>query len=90
VSEAGLNDVCCTSGTACTAVGWALAANLIGDAPPPVVRWNGIRWSLQSSPDVQAGVELQGVSRTSITAYTAVGITSPGPAVSERWDGTRW
>ncbi|HET7051079.1 MAG TPA: hypothetical protein VFI54_22620 [Solirubrobacteraceae bacterium] len=88
--DSGLNDVSCASANACTAVGWALTPDLLADAPPRVVRWNGLRWSDQSAPNPHGGVELEGVSCPSLTACKAVGIGAHGPGVAENWDALGW
>jgi hypothetical protein len=78
-----LNDVSCSSRTACTAVGW-------NDAHALAERWNGKRWSIQPTPTPN-GNQTTGVSCPSHTACTAVGSrTSPSGAettLAERWNG---
>src|SRR5215472_13462533 len=89
----GLGGVSCTSASACTAVG---AANPFGASATTLAeRWNGTRWSIQSTRNPpQGGGALNGVSCTSASACTAVGAANPfGPSattLAERWNGTRW
>jgi hypothetical protein len=84
VSDAGLNDVSCSSVDACTTVGWAISQDTFADGPPPVERLDGNRWSIQPTPKTRGGVELEGVSCPSPVTCTAIG------PVAERWDGTLW
>ncbi len=83
-----LNDVSCTSSSACTAVGsfdkenkaWTLAA-----------RWNGTSWSLQTTANPESGsAELLGVSCDSASSCTAVGKKGNSETFAERWNGTSW
>jgi hypothetical protein len=92
---ADLNAVSCTSASACTAVGGAV----VGPGPKPLVeRWNGTSWKIQHLP-ISAGVHggfLTGVSCTSASSCTAVGIAAVGPnsgpmgTIAERWNGKAW
>ena len=89
----GLSGVSCTSPSACIAVGSSFNPALT-DETPLIERWNGIRWSVQTTPDPGAEPsELNGVSCTSNRACIAVGGTdandSPQPLV-ERWGGASW
>jgi hypothetical protein len=80
--------VSCASASACTAVGDAVPEF---DSPETLVeRWDGERWSDQSAPNPQGGVELEGVSCPSLAACKAVGIGARGPGVAETWDGLGW
>jgi hypothetical protein len=75
--------VSCSAATACTAVGSA-PANVGGTLAE---RWDGNRWTVQTSPTssgVGALVNLSGVTCTSATACSAVG------NYAERWDGNTW
>ena len=85
-----LNDVSCSSPTACTAVGVTVYDNPFR-APPLVERWNGRSWTIQPTPGPASSVypSLNGVSCPSLTACTAVG--SNGKAtLAERWNGSTW
>lgn len=81
--QSGLSGVSCVSATACTAVG-----STIGSVSEPLAeQWNGVGWSIQSTPNPTgpptpnppnpvapvADSRLNGVSCTSTTACTAVG-----------------
>ena len=88
-----LSSVSCTSPSACIAVGASFDPAL-SDETPLIERWNGISWSVQTTPDPRAEPsELNGVSCTSSRACIAVGGTNandrPQPLV-ERWDGVSW
>ena len=68
-----LSGVSCSSATVCVAVG----AYYSGSTPPPslTMRWNGISWVVQSSPNPAESTEslLQDVSCISPSACTSVG-----------------
>lgn len=83
-----LEDVSCTSASACTAVGsYQSAAGARGTL---VERWDGTSWTIQPSPNVaQADSELVGVSCPSSNACVAVGFAGSSPLV-ERWNGSTW
>jgi hypothetical protein len=85
--ESVLDAVSCTSQSACTAVGgsedWSGAWFTL------VERWNGSRWSVQSTPRLPYG-ELLGVSCGSARACTAVGVSDGGTELMEHWSGGRW
>ena len=86
VAVSNLLGVSCTSGSACTAVG---VANPTGSGAKTLAeRWNGIRWSIQTTPSPPHG-SLNAVSCTSASACTAVGASSAG-TLAESWNGTRW
>ena len=83
----------CTSATACTAAGFYSNATTTVTLAE---RWNGTRWSIQTTPN-PAGASsysiLQGVSCTSATACTAFGEDGNGTTdvtLAERWNGSRW
>ena len=100
----GLDDVSCTSATACTAVGGYYTAS------PPISatlaeQWNGTNWTIEPTPNpagTTAGQQngLDGVSCTSATACTAVrayfyqpSLATPAHVdgiMAERWNGTTW
>jgi hypothetical protein len=94
-SRSDLNAVSCTSASACTAVGGELG----GTGPKPLAeRWNGTSWKIQHVP-VPAGWPggyLTGVSCTSASSCTAVGVAASGPnsgptgTIAERWNGRTW
>jgi hypothetical protein len=99
-----LDDVSCTSSTACIAVGnysyeeyeeYEGYSYLVGVQLTLAERWDGKRWSIQPTPNPSDSneAELNGVSCTSRTACIAVGDDyAPGGRVTlaERWDGRRW
>jgi hypothetical protein len=92
-----LAGVSCSSTTACTAVGYFdTLANSFDNEVTLAERWNGVAWTVQSTPNPKAGTdnELSGVSCTSATACTAVGsfVNQQGNALTlaERFDGRRW
>lgn len=88
-----LNDVTCASASACWAVG-----RYRGDlgAQTLIERWDGISWSVASSPNPVVATEasLAGVTCVSPTDCWAVGSSSVGGVIHqtliERWDGTTW
>lgn len=87
-----VNAVSCSSSSACIAVG--------SDGYPRVPMaesWNGTAWSLQSIPAPKATEkggefsELEGVSCSSSTSCTAVGLYGyPITIFAERWNGAEW
>jgi hypothetical protein len=89
-----LNGVTCISGTACTAVGTSNRA--AGEYRTLVERWNGTKWSIQTSPNAKGstGDMLNGVDCTSGKSCVAVGHydKQDGTQVTlaERWNGTNW
>jgi hypothetical protein len=54
--------------------------------PPLVELWDGTSWTVGPAPD---GTYLQGVSCTSGTTCTAVGLNGTG-TFATAWDGTSW
>ena len=83
--DSQLSAVSCTSETACTAVG-------LGGGRTLAERWNGLSWSIQTTPDPVGGA-FDAVSCAKARACTAVGGTSPavyGQALAEGWNGSRW
>jgi hypothetical protein len=92
-STADLLSVSCAASDACMAVGDN------GDEGGTLAeRWNGTSWSVLRTPDVvksQDDDELEGVSCTSATNCTAVGLYQPGGDIAEQatlseiWDGTK-
>ena len=93
LSSARLNGVSCPSTGACTAVGTFINSSNI-DAPL-AERWNGTKWTFQSTPNPAAATssDLFGVSCTDADACTAVGGSNALPSggiLAERWNGTNW
>jgi hypothetical protein len=89
--ETRLEGVSCSSATVCTAVGdWGDSEH---QTAPVAELWDGTNWTLQSVPtDGEAAVfdELNGVSCTSATACTAVGVLIQEAPLAETWNGTSW
>jgi hypothetical protein len=89
-----LSGVSCTAPTACTAVG-STANNVIAGVGL-VERWNGKKWTEQSTgPSVPGAVQtaLGAVSCTSPTACIAVGESIPSSGsktLSYLWNGKSW
>jgi subtilisin family serine protease len=87
-TEVRLNDVSCTSASACTVVGRYYA----GGYKPYVARWNGSAWSLQSAPGPTEGTASEAmlsVSCASSSFCMAVGRVA-GKPFAERWNGSEW
>ncbi len=88
-----LNSVSCTSPVACTAVGYYVSA---GNYLTFAERWNGARWSVQSTPSpspLELDSSLSSVACTAPATCTAVGvdyISGAGSGLAERWNGTSW
>jgi len=83
-----LQDVSCTTESACTAVGNYYASGY----KPYVARWNGSTWALQSAPAPKEGVAgeaMVSVSCASSTFCVAVGRAANKP-FAESWNGTEW
>ena len=87
----GLDGVSCTSGSACTAVGGNGPGGVALAGATLAERWNGTRWSIQHTPNPAPLSGLLGVSCTSGSACTAVGVYAhPYPhnrRFAERWSG---
>lgn len=85
-----LDGVSCASKGACTAVGsyFPPGASDVTLAE----RWNGRRWSPQSTPNPATGSGLNSVSCTSNSACTAVGDDTGNTDVTlaELWNGREW
>lgn len=83
-----LAGVSCTSTSACTAVGtWSesLRSHTLAE------RWDGSRWTVQATPDVEFQNRLRSVSCTSATACTAAGEGSgEHELLVEQWNGGGW
>jgi subtilisin family serine protease len=87
-TEVKLNDVSCTSESACTAVGRYKTT----EYKPYVARWNGTSWSLQTAPNPTEGdasEAMLSVSCASSTFCMAAGRAAKKP-FAERWNGTEW
>jgi hypothetical protein len=88
-SASQLNGVFCSSGSACSAVGF------YGNGSTDVAlgeRWSGTKWSIQKPPSPNGAEEsnLDGVSCTSKSACTAAGHYYDGTTyltLAERWKG---
>ncbi len=100
-NQAGSNDVelghvSCTSASACVAVG-SYYDSSAGNYRSLVERWNGSRWTIQTTPG-PVGTDtssLSDVSCTSASACTAVGFsvysaTGALATLVERWNGSSW
>jgi hypothetical protein len=93
-SDSRLNAVSCSSATACTAVGYYDNSSDLDEMLAEV--WNGISWTVQTTPNPSGGTgsRLNAVSCSSATTCTAVGIyeDSSGTYVTlaELWNGTSW
>jgi hypothetical protein len=88
-SETRLEDVDCTSASACTAVGSYKGSE--GIYHPLVERWNGTAWALQSAPNPAEGSAqnaMLGISCISIGCIT-VG-EAAGKPVAETWFSGTW
>ena len=94
VPDSQLNDVSCTSTTACIAVGSFV--DRAGTTAPLVERWDGVGWSIQTIPTPTGARDsvLRGVSCASTTACSAVGwsgnTTGQTFPLAEWWDGVSW
>lgn len=99
-----VQSVSCTSSANCVAVG-AFTRTSPWTPDLLALRWDGTQWALLPTPPLpRRGIEgsFGGVSCTTDTSCIAVGeyqrpSTPPcgeraicGPALAERWDGTRW
>jgi hypothetical protein len=101
-----LAGVSCPSMTDCTAVGTSFInqprpGKRISSTSTLAERWNGVRWSIEQTPNEQlvetydgrrvaSGAALDGVSCPSVHACTATGGSVMGPTLAARWNGTRW
>jgi hypothetical protein len=86
--------VSCTAVTACTMVGSDETSASSG--VPFAERWSGTEWTVQSvgAPVGAKASYLQGVSCTSSSACTAVGVfqnsSSQYATLAEAWNGSEW
>ncbi|WCB91929.1 hypothetical protein DSM104299_00607 [Baekduia alba] len=92
-TSGGLDDISCTSASACTAVGYYTTATV---HQALALRWNGTAWTSQAPvvPGSSTQSDFSGVSCISATVCHAVGsyvdpITGQH-ALSEAWNGTAW
>jgi hypothetical protein len=76
-----LNDVACSSASACTAVG--------AGGQTLALRWNGSAWASQTIPDLG---ELHGVACPTASSCVTVGVGNQSPrwATSATWNGSSW
>jgi hypothetical protein len=88
-ATSALYGVSCLSKGACLAVGER--DDRSGDQFPLLERWNGSRWIVGQAVDGVNGLALLiGVSCTSSTACTAVGVDAGTEGLAVRWNGKRW
>jgi hypothetical protein len=87
-AENTLNSVSCPSPTYCSAVGTSFP----GGQPETLDEvWSGGGWAVEATPDVSTSSALVGVTCTSASSCTAVGVASgAGGALVESWNGTTW
>ena len=89
-----LNNVACTSASACTAVGYWIGSPYSQNALVEV--WNGTSWSIQTipTPSGAQATALYGVACTSSSACTTVGgyvdSSSNVDTLAEAWNGSSW
>jgi hypothetical protein len=93
--NASLLGVACPSATNCLAVGWNVSTDSSGSLVPLSEHWTGGSWTTLVTPNpVEDRSELLGVSCTSATACTAVGVYLSGgttnDTLAERWNGSAW
>jgi hypothetical protein len=92
-TTAELNDIACTSSTACTAVGFYTTES---PRAPLIFRYNGTTWSTQTAslPAGTTVAELNGVACPTSTVCHAVGdyqdATGAFHALAQSWNGTSW
>jgi Ser-Thr-rich glycosyl-phosphatidyl-inositol-anchored membrane family len=92
-SHNDLFGVACITSTSCVAVGDSFTAADV--AQTLAETWNGTAWSITPSPNLgTVGSAFTGVSCTSSTNCTAVGVYDNGSMVPqtlvETWNGTNW
>jgi hypothetical protein len=91
-SQFGLNGLSCPGAYSCFAVGTAFVGS---GATPLFEHWNGIGWSVQSSPPLPTGatVNLASVACVSPTNCFAAGTEISGSLRTtfvEHWNGSTW
>ncbi len=92
-SNVGFDGVSCASASFCEAVG-----DSTGSQVSAAIRWNGTRWTAQSTPIPASAqtTELIAVSCASATSCEAGGFSSAqqfattGTALAQAWNGTSW
>ncbi len=98
-SDAGnadsLSGVSCRSDVACTAVG----STFTGSHEVPLAEsWNGVTWSVETTPSPGPNAELLGVSCSSSSSCIAVGEVlaadepdqGPNQILAQSWNGATW
>jgi hypothetical protein len=88
VQQSELNDVSCTSSSACTAVGEYIDSSSGGD-DTLAEALNGTSWSIETIPTPSGGGILSGVSCTTAGTCSAVGLAVT-QAFAEEWNGSSW
>lgn len=70
---------------------WTVGFSIQQNGPPQTLteRWDGVQWSVVSSPNRIGGASLSSVAAISPTDIWAVGTDVSG-ALTEHWDGTQW
>ena len=83
-TDTELNGVSCTSGRACTAVGYHTTRTQ--KTVPLAERWNGAKWSIQPTPNPT------GATRSYLLAVSCISsrVCSATGSLAERWNGTNW
>jgi hypothetical protein len=91
-----LEAVSCPAPAACTATGYYANASS-GETMTLAERWNGTKWTVQTTPNpsAAAGAELGAVSCPSASDCTATGAyadssTKTTVTLAETWNGTKW
>ncbi len=88
-SEAMLDGISCTSGTACTAVGSYKGPE--GTHHPLVERWNGTAWTLQTAPNPAEGSAQNAMLSVSCVSIGCITVgEAAGKPVAETWVGGTW
>ncbi len=93
-----LQGVSCISQSECTAVGYYINGNGIGDSLGATLAevWNGSAWTIEPTPNPKGldVADLESVSCASSTACTAVGYFDKNngndKALAEVWNGSGW
>ena len=93
--QATLNGVSCSSRTACTAVG-EFYDPVTSTTASLAETWNGSKWTIRPTVNPPGHeVYLRGVSCSSPTTCTAIGVSFSGAvagwtSLAERWNGANW
>jgi hypothetical protein len=91
-----LNQVSCTSSSACMAAGYYGYNFGTGTSVTLAEAWNGAKWQRLPTPVPGSDARLNGVSCTAAPACTAVGgraensPTLGAGTLAQRWNGTKW